>query len=388
LNHLEKELRYTSGLYGKRRMTIVRGEGAFLFDAEGRRFVDCIAGIGSANLGHAHPDIVRAIREQAGRLMTCAEMLPNDRRADLLERLVHLAPGKMERAFLCSTGTEAMEASIKFARLVTGRKEFVATERGFHGRTLGALSATWNPKYRDPFQPLIPGFRHIPFNDLRALEAAVTDATAGVILEVVQGEGGVRPASAEFLRGAQAICRERGAFFIADEVQSGFGRTGRMFACEHFGLEPDLLCLAKSMGGGVPVGAVVMGSRVGELPKKVHGTTMGGNPLACAAALAVLDVIERDRLPARAARLGARALERLRSIRSPRVVEVRGLGLFLGIECDREVAGFVRRLEELGVLVLEAGPRVIRVLPPLVIDEADLEGVLDALERTLTEADA
>jgi acetylornithine/LysW-gamma-L-lysine aminotransferase len=379
MNDFERELRYTSGVYAKRPLVLVRGRGAEVWDDAGRRYVDCAAGIGVAALGHAHPAIVEAICRQAARLVTCSEGFANDRRAALLERLVGVAPRGLRRAFLCNSGTEAIEGAIKFARLASGRTGIVAAERGFHGRTLGALSATWEPAYREPFLPLVPGFQHVPYDDLAALDGAVGPDTAAVLLEVVQGESGVRPGSREFLRGAQALCRERGALFVLDEIQTGLGRTGRLFAAEHHGLEPDLLCLAKPLAGGVPMGAVLIGERVGELPKKVHGSTFGGNPLACAAALAVLEVMERERLPERAARLGAHALGRLRALRGPAVREARGLGLMLGLELREPVEPYLVRLVERGVLALQAGPSVLRLLPPLVVSEGDLDAVLDAV---------
>jgi acetylornithine/LysW-gamma-L-lysine aminotransferase len=311
-------------------------------------------------------------------------MFYNDKRAALLERLIAIAPAGLERAFLCNSGAEAIEAALKFARLVTGRREVVATMRGFHGRTMGALSATWEKKYREPFEPLVPGFRHVAYNDLAALEAAVSGETAAVILEVVQGEGGVRPGTADFLRGAQRLCRERGALLIVDEVQTGFGRTGAMFACEHHGLSPDLLCLAKSIAGGLPMGSVLLGERVGALPPQVHGSTFGGYPLACAAALAAIDFIEAEHLPERSAELGAWFLARLGQIRSPLVREVRGLGLMVGIELKQKVTPYLQALMGQGVLALPAGLTVMRFLPPLVISQAELAAAADAVERVLT----
>jgi predicted acetylornithine/succinylornithine family transaminase len=382
---LERELRFTSGVYAKRDLALVRGEGATVWDDRGRRYIDCAAGIGVANLGHAHPAIVKAVCEQAALLITCGEGFANDRRAALLERLVGVAPGGGERAFLCNSGTEAIEAALKFARLSTRRTEFVAAMRGFHGRTFGALSATWEKEYREPFAPLVPGFRHVPYNDLAALAQVVGPETAAVVLEVVQGEGGVRPGDPDYLRGVQALCRERGVLFILDEIQTGYGRTGRLFAAEHWGLEPDLLCLAKGMAGGLPMGAVVIGRRVGVLPKKSHGSTFGGNPLACAAALATLATLERERLPERAARLGARALERLRGLELTVVREVRGLGLMLGVELKTRVDPYLKKLQERGVLALQAGPTVLRLLPPLVIAESELESALDAVATVLAE---
>ena len=381
----EQETQYTSGLYTKRPIAIVRGEGARLWDSDGKEYIDCVGAQGAANLGHANPTVADAIAAQARTLISCPEMFYNDRRAELLDRLIAVAPPGLGHVYLCNSGTEAVEAALKFARLVTGRKETVATMRGFHGRTMGALSATWEKKYREPFEPLVPGFRHVAYNDLGALEQAVSDQTAAVILEVVQGEGGVRPGTAEFLRGAQRLCRERGAMLILDEVQTGFGRTGTMFAAEHFDLRPDLLCVAKSMAGGLPMGAVLMGERIGTLPASVHGSTFGGNPLACAAALATLDVLETQHLPEHAAELGTWFMARLQRIQSPLIREVRGLGLMVGIELKQKVTPYLQALMERGVLALPAGLTVMRFLPPLVISQSELAQAADEVEAVLTQ---
>lgn len=379
------ENQYTSGLYTKRPLTIVRGEGARLWDSDGKEYIDCVGGQGAANLGHANPVVAEAIAAQARTLISCPEMFYNDQRARLLERLIGIAPDQVRRAFLCNSGAEAVEAAFKFARLVTGRRDILAAMRGFHGRTMGALSATWEKKYREPFEPLVPDFRHIPYNDLPALEAAMSDQVAAVILEVVQGEGGVRPGTAEFLLGAQNLCRQHGALLIIDEIQTGFGRTGTMLACEHFDLQPDLICLAKSMAGGLPMGAVLMSDRVGVLPAQVHGSTFGGNPLVCAASLAALDYLEDQHLPERAAELGTWLIERLKRIESPLIREVRGLGLMVGIELKQKVTPYLQNLMTQGVLALPAGLTVMRFLPPLVIAQADLARAADAVEATLTQ---
>jgi len=376
------EGRYTSGVYAKIPLRIVLGAGARVWDAQGREYVDCAAGHGVAIVGHCHPQVVAAVRAQAEQLITCSEMFYHAHRAALQAELVTLMPG-MERVFLCNSGAEAVEAAVKFARLATGRPGVVAARNGFHGRTMGALSATWRPEYRRPFEPLVPGFTHVPYNDPAALEEAVGPETAAVILEVVQGEGGVRPGDGAYLRRAQELCRERGALFIVDEVQTGMGRTGRMLACAHYGLQPDLLCLGKGIAGGLPMGAVLIGPRVGRLPHSVHGSTFGGNPLACAAALATLRVIREESLPERAAELGASFLSRLRGISSPLVREVRGLGLMVGIELRRRVRPYLAALMERGVLALRAGPTVLRFLPPLVISPDDLERVARAVEEVL-----
>jgi LysW-gamma-L-lysine/LysW-L-ornithine aminotransferase len=381
----EQENLYTSGLYTKRPIAIVRGLGARLWDSDGKVYIDCAGAQGAGNLGHANAAVADAIANQARTLISCPEMFYNDKRAELMARLVGIAPEGLQHVYLCNSGTEAVEAALKFARLVTGRKETIATMRGFHGRTMGALSATWEKKYREPFEPLVPGFRHVAYNDLAALDQAVTDQTAAVILEVVQGEGGVRPGTPEFLRGAQALCRERGAMLIVDEVQTGFGRTGAMFACEHYGLKPDLLCLAKSMAGGLPMGAVLMGERVGVLPASVHGSTFGGNPLACAASLAAIEYLESNHLAEHAAELGAWFMARLSRIQAPVVREVRGQGLMVGIELKQKVTPYLQALMADGVLALPAGLTVMRFLPPLVISQAELAQAADAVEAVLTQ---
>jgi LysW-gamma-L-lysine/LysW-L-ornithine aminotransferase len=376
------ESAHTSGLYAKHDIALVKGQGALLWDNQGREYIDCMAGHGVANLGHAHPRIAQAIAEQAQTLITCPETYFNDRRSALFAALSELAPG-LERVYLSNSGTEAVEAAIKFARLTTGRTRIVAAMRGFHGRTLGALSATWNKKYRQPFEPLVPDFKHIPYNNIEALERAVDGETAALLLEVVQGEGGVYPAEAEFLQTAQALCQERGALLVIDEVQTGFGRTGKMFAYQHFDLSPDILCLAKSIAGGLPMGATLVGPRVTNLSPGMHGSTFGGNPLACAASLATIQVMQEENLPQQAAEKGAYLMEHLERLESPLVREVRGLGLMIGIELKQKVAPYLQEMERNGVIALPAGMTVIRLLPPLVISYAQLDRVLAVLAEVL-----
>jgi acetylornithine/LysW-gamma-L-lysine aminotransferase len=374
---------YTSGVNLKRPLAIVRGQGARLWDAEGNEYIDCTSGHGVANLGHCHPAVTEAIQAQAARLVTISEVFYNDQRAALLEELVERLPGDLRRVFLCNSGTEAVEGAIKAGRLFTARPGIVATMRAFHGRTLGALSATWDKKYREPFQPLLPGFSHVPYGNLDAMAAAVGDDTAAVLVELVQGEGGVHPGDAAYFASLRRLCDERGALLVVDEIQTGFGRTGRWFACQHFDLLPDIICLGKAIGGGVPMGAFAWRAGLGTLPEKSHGSTFGGNPLACAAARAVLRVMAEEELPARAARLGRRLLENLRAIESPLVREVRGLGLMVGVELRVRVTPTLKALMERGVLALPAGPTVLRLLPPLVIAEEELEAVSLAIGEVL-----
>jgi LysW-gamma-L-lysine/LysW-L-ornithine aminotransferase len=383
LDLLEVERRLTSGVYPKRDLVIVRGRGARLWDIEGREYIDCAGGQGVANLGHCHPAVAQAIAHQSQVLVTCPEIFYNDRRADLLTRLKEILPGTFERFFLCNSGAEAIEAAIKFARLSTGRPGIIATMRGFHGRTFGALSATWERNYRQPFEPLVPEFTHVPFDNLEAMEAAIGDRTAAVLVEIVQGEGGVRPGSTAYFQGLRRLCDERGALLIVDEVQTGFGRTGRWFACNHHDLVPDLLCLGKAIAGGLPMGAVAIGERVNALPTGSHGSTFGGNPLACAAAIAAIDAYEEEGLIERASLLGGYLFDRLRVIDSHLVREVRGLGLMVGIELKVRVTPLLQALMERAILALPAGPTVLRLLPPLVIEYEEIDVVVNALREAL-----
>lgn len=379
---LETELKHTAGVYVKQNFAIVRGQGALLFDNDGNAYIDCSSGHGVANLGHAHPKVAAAIAEQAARLITLFETFPNDQRAALMEKLTALTPG-LERVFFCNSGAEANEAAIKFARLSTGRTGIVAAMRGFHGRTLGALSATWNKKYREPFEPLVPEYRHVAFNNIAALEKAITENTAAVLLEVVQGEGGVYPADPDFLQAARRLCTERGALLVIDEVQTGFGRTGKMFAYQHYDSIPDMLCVAKSLAGGVPMGAVLIGPAVQNLAPGLHGSTFGGNPLSCAAGVAALTAIEEEDLPRQAAEKGAYLMEKLRALNLPIIREIRGLGLMVGIELRQKVAPYLRALQERRIIALNAGMTVIRLLPPLVITYEQLDSVVEALADVL-----
>ena len=376
----DTESRYGFEVYPKRDLVIVRGEGATVWDDRGRAYIDCTAGIGVANVGHCNPEVAAAVARQAQTLITCPGIFYNDVRARAMERLAGIAPDGLTRAFLSNSGTEAMEAAIKFARLTTGRNEFVSAMRGFHGRTLGALSATF--KYRDEFEPLIPGHRFVPFNNLARLEAAVDDGIAAVILEPVQGEGGVRPADPAYLKAVRALCDERGVLLILDEIQTGFGRTGHMFACQGYGVSPDIMTLAKGIAGGVPMGATLVSERIASAAGR-HGSTFGGNPLACAAAIASIDQIEDRDLPGRAARLGSMFAERFRD-RMPAVVrEHRQRGLMIGIELKTRSRPYLEALMREGVLALPAGATVIRLLPPLVIEEDDLLSACDTLVAVL-----
>lgn len=379
---IEIETKHSAGVYVKQPLVIVRGEGALLFDADGVEYLDCASGHGVANLGHAHPKIAEALYKQASTLITLFESFPNDRRAQLIQKLTSLLDG-LDRVFLCNSGTEAVEAAFKFARISTGRTNIIAAMRAFHGRTYGSLSATFNKKYRQGFEPLVPGFSHIPYNHIEALDRAITRETAAVILELVQGEGGVYPAHVEYIQAARKLCDERGALLIVDEIQTGFGRTGKLFAVQHYGVTPDLLTCAKSLAGGVPMSAVLISQTVKNLTPGTHGSTFGGNPLSCAAALAALSVIEEEDLPGQAAAKGAYLTEKLKKIDSPAIREVRGLGLMVGIEMKQKVAPYIKALQEKKIIALNAGMTVIRILPPLVITYQQIDHLVDVMGEVL-----
>jgi predicted acetylornithine/succinylornithine family transaminase len=375
------------GVYD-RDLVLVRGKGARLFDQDGRAYLDFAAGIGVNGLGYGDPKVVAAIRKQAGQLIHISNLFHNQPASALADRLASLAfPAKV---FFCNSGTEAWEAALKFARKIgraSGRFEFVCFERAFHGRTMGALSTTWNPKYREPFEPLVPGVRFCPWNDLDAVRAAVSDKTAAVMLEPVQGEGGVRVAPPEFLRGLRDVCRERGALLVFDEVQCGLGRTGKLFAFQHSGVTPDILTLAKPLGGGLPMGAVLLREDLASaLSTGDHGSTFGGNPVAAAASVAVLDRLTSAGFLPSVERRGAaltRGLKRLARAFPAAIVEVRGLGLMLGVEFKGESGPVVKGLRERGFLATKAGDTVLRLLPPLVIRGGDVKEFLGALEDVL-----
>jgi acetylornithine/LysW-gamma-L-lysine aminotransferase len=384
-NAITREDAHTSGLYQKRPLVIVRGEGATLYDEDGRSYIDCVGGQGMANLGHGNRAVADAIAEQARTLASCTELFYNDRRAELYDALSAILPRELDRFFLCNSGAEAVEGALKFARMATKRPRVVATMRGFHGKTMGALAATWGPEYREALggDGLFPGTSHVPFNKPEALDVAITRDTAAFIVELVQGEGGVRPATREFIAEAARLCRERGALLVIDEVQTGFGRTGTMFALEQYGVVPDLLCLAKAIAGGVPMGLVAFSRAVGDLPKRSHSTTFGGNPLACAAAIAAISEMRRLDVVRNARERGAQLRAGMAAITSDKIRELRGLGLLFGIELKENAGPTIKALQDQGVLTLGAGPTVVRYLPPLVITAEQIDRVIAATRAVL-----
>lgn len=378
------EQKYEMDLYGKRGIALERGEREFVYDTEGKKYIDCTTGVGVAVLGHAHPALVSAISSQAGKIMTCYAPFANEQRGRLEGRLCNLF-GAPSRVFLCNSGTEAVEAALKLARKKTGRKGFVSAMNSYHGRSAGALSVTFKPKYRESFEPLLGPVSRVRFNDAESLKAAVTQETAAVILEPVQGEGGIRPATAEYMKAARDVCTDRGALLIADEVQSGCGRTGKFFAYENFGIKPDIVCLAKALGGGVPIGAVIAAEEASVFKPLDHGSTFGGNPLACAAANAVLDAFEREHLLEKVAADGEYFRQKLASALSSKQQfrEIRGMGLMNAVELKIIVKEPLAALAGKGVLSLHAGEQILRFLPPYIVSRESLDRVVLATSEVI-----
>jgi acetylornithine/N-succinyldiaminopimelate aminotransferase len=374
----------------ERDLVIVQGKGAYLIDKEGRRFLDFAAGVGVNGLGYRDGKVIAAIKKQASLLIHASNLYHHEPGMQLAERLVKLAfPSKV---FFTNSGTEAIEGAIKFARKIgkeQGRTELVAFEGSFHGRTMGALSLTWTAKYREPFEPLIPGVFFAKVGDLEGLRRVIGPKTAAVVIEPVQGEGGVRPVPFDFLRDLAQLTRDAGALLVADEIQCGLTRTGKMFAYEHAGITPDILTLAKPLGAGLPLGAILLREDLtGKLAVGDHGSTFGGNPVAAAASLAVLDRFESagwlDKIEKRGASL-RRGLKKLARSHPKAIAEVRGLGLMFGIELHGPAGPVVKGLRERGILAIKAGDRVLRLLPPLVVGSAEIKRLLSALDEVLAE---
>jgi acetylornithine/LysW-gamma-L-lysine aminotransferase len=378
---------YSTNIFPKRDVAIVRGQGALLWGPDGKEYIDLGASYGVGNTGHCHPKVVDAIKAQSERLLYVSPTFYNDQRGLVSQKLASVCPPGLDRVYLCNSGTEAVESAFKFARKHTGRPNIVSCMRSFHGRTMGALSATFTKKYREGFEPLVPGFEFVPFGDLEAMKKAVTDKTAAVIVEPVQGEGGIFPAPEGYLKGIRDICTDAKTVFIADEIQSGLGRTGKMFAVEHWQVTPDMLLVAKSLAAGLPLAAMVTKQEFCDLEKGSHGSTFGGSPICCAASLAVLDVLVQEKLPEKAEVLGKHAVDRLRSFAStPKgsvIREVRGKGLMIGIELKKKAGAYLDAIMQKGAIALPAGTTVIRLLPPLVITKEQLDKGLTIIEEVL-----
>jgi len=383
---------YVMGTYARLPVVFVRGEGARLWDSEGREYLDFLSGIAVAGVGHCHPKVAGAIAEQAHRLMHISNLFHNPLAAKLAERLCKLAD--MEKVFFCNSGTEANEAALKIARKWGKQKrgaeciEIITFVGSFHGRTMGAVSATAQPKYQAPFAPLVPGFIYAPLNDLAALDELITEKTCAVMIEPLQGESGVNPATPEFLAGVRALCDEAEVLLILDEIQCGMGRTGHFLASQGVGVQGDIVTMAKGIADGFPMGAcLARGSAATTLVPGDHGSTFAGQPLACAASLATLDVMEEEELMARAAEVGAyfkAGLQALQQTLPTQIKEVRGRGLMVGLQLTNPDAKTVHKyLMEAGIVANATSDTTLRFVPPLVVTKEDCDRVVATIERAL-----
>jgi acetylornithine/N-succinyldiaminopimelate aminotransferase len=364
--------------YARQDVLLVRGSKARVWDSEGKEYLDFVAGIAVNNVGHCHPVVARAIARQAERLIHTSNLYYTENQVLLAEELKALTG--MKRAYFCNSGAEGVEAALKLTRRATGKSKIVAAERAFHGRTIGALGTTYKSVYREPFRPLNEA-TFVPYNDVEALKAAVTAETGAVILEPVQGEAGVYVADAEYLRAARQICDDKGALLVFDEVQTGFGRTGKWFGKDHFGVMPDIMTLAKAMAGGLPIGAMLAAGPAAEaFAKGDHGSTFAGGPLICAAALATIQVIKDERLVERSEEMGVYLRSRLAKL-APR--EVRGLGLMVGLDLETDCKALVEKALAKGVLLNSTGEHTLRFIPPLVVGKDEIDKVVSVIGESL-----
>jgi acetylornithine/N-succinyldiaminopimelate aminotransferase len=379
---------YVIANYGRLPRVMVRGEGCYLWDADGNRILDMFPGWAVSGIGHCHPKVVEAVRRQVGELIHIDNTFYSEPQGRLAQLLSERAFGG--KCFFCNSGAEANEAALKLARLHTAKEKykFITAEGSFHGRTFATVTATAQPKYHEGFLPLLPGFVYIPFNDVAALEAAFTDEVAAVLVEPIQGEGGINVASAEFLQAIRRLCDEKGAMMILDEVQTGLGRTGKWFGYQHFDVEPDMITMAKTLGGGVAIGAMMAKPEVAAslVPGK-HASTFGGNCLACAAGVATIEAIEEDHLLARAVEMGQYAQDRLRSLKEKHAAidHVRGIGLMIGIQLTRPGAALVARSLEKGLRINCTHDTVIRFMPPMIVTKEQIDQAVDIFDSVLAE---
>ncbi|WP_174590655.1 acetylornithine transaminase [Methanocella conradii] len=378
---IAKDARYVIQTYGRQPVVLSRGKGALVWDVNGREYVDCVAGIAVNNLGHCHPKVVAAIQEQAARLMHTSNLYYTDIQPELAEKLAQIT--KMDRVFFANSGTESIEAALKLARKATGKKGFIAAEHCFHGRTMGALSITHKAKYREPFEPLVPGARFVPYGDADAIRRALDNDVAAVVLEPIQGEGGVRMPPDGYLEEVREACDRAGVLLIFDEVQTGMGRTGKWFAKEYSGVEPDIMCVAKGIAGGFPMGIMAAQEGVASAFRKGdHASTFGGNALGCAAALATIRAIEEENLLERSRVMGEYLKKEL-SIHCKQdfVDHVRGVGMMVGVQLNKDGNSLVDKAREKGVLINVASDTVIRLVPPFVITREQVDKAVGVISE-------
>ncbi|RKZ23166.1 ornithine--oxo-acid transaminase [bacterium] len=394
--YIEEAERYSAHNYHPLDVVLVKGEGVWVWDVEGNKYLDMLSAYSALNQGHRHPEIVKALVEQAGRITLTSRAFHNDKMGAFLKKLCEIAG--FEKALPMNTGAEAVETAIKAARkwgylkkkVEKDKAEIIVCENNFHGRTTTIVGFSSEPQYRYGFGPFTPGFKLIPYNDPKALEDAITENTVGFLFEPVQGEGGVIVPDEGYYRKVREITRRHNVLLMADEIQTGFGRTGRLFALEHEGVKPDILIVGKALGGGVyPVSAILADNHIMDVfTPGDHGSTFGGNPLACAVGMAALDVLVKEKLPERAQELGEYFMGELRKINSPAVKEVRGKGLLIGVEIKEEYGDarpFCERLKERGILAKETHKQVIRFAPPLIIKREEIDWALERIREVLLE---
>jgi len=374
---VEKDNKYVMPTYGRKPLLFTGGKNSSLIDIFGKEYIDCVSGIAVNATGYSNQKLINAIKEQAEQLIHVSNFYYNIPQANMAEKLVQLTG--LSKVFFCNSGAEANDGAMKLAKLHTKKSSFISTNNAFHGRTIGSLGATANMKYRDPFVPLVKPATFVEYGNAEAIEKAINDDIAGVILEPIQGEGGVHISNTEYLKEVREICDKHGLVLIFDEVQTGFGRTGKWFCKDHYGVQPDILTMAKAIGGGLPMGAFA--AREGlSFEKGEHGTTFGGTPLVCAAALAVIETIEEQKLLENSEKMGQYFIQKLSQMKRSDVVNIRGAGLMIGIELNHECGYFMDAAAEMGVLLNVTAGNVIRLLPPLTITKEEADRVVDVID--------
>ena len=385
---MDIETRYMANVFSKKPVVFTKGKAALLWDINGKEYIDCSSSYGVAVLGHCHPKVVAAVKAQAEQLITCHSCYYNDKRAEFVEKLVKITPKGLDKVFLSNSGAESVECAIKLARKFTGKPEIIALMGAFHGKTMGALSATWDKKYREPFMPLVPEIKHVAPDNPDKIREAITDKTAAVLMEPIRGEGGVRVPPDGYLQAVREICTEKNVLLMFDEVQTSFGRTGKLFGCQNWNVTPDVMCMAKPFAGGLPIGMTVAKENImSSFKLGEHSTTFSGSPLVCAAGCAAIDALLEEKLVEKAAVNGKYFKTQLEALQAKHkiVKEVRGLGLMLGMELRYDVLGVILKALGRGVLVLDAGRTTVRLLPPLVIEKAQIDKAIAVLDAVLGE---
>jgi len=387
-NYLDWEKKYHTKLFPKRDYVIVKGNGALLYDDKGKEYIDCIAGHAVMNIGHSHPKYIEAVKAQLEKLVMVPPGFPVEPRAKLLKKLADITPKSLTQTFLSNSGTESVETAIKLVLANNRDKknpEIIAFKRAFHGRSLGSLAMTYNMKYRKLFMSwLSPNVKYASFGNIASVRELVNENTVAIFCELIQGEGGIHPSPEEFPKELRELCNEKDLILVDDEVQTGFGRTGKMFAFEHYGIVPDVVCMAKAIAGGLPMGATMASEDLfNNMEVGTHNTTFGSNPLVCAAANATLDIIINENLVENAANLGEKMISSLNEFAEKNKIirAIRGKGLMIGVDYRKKVKDMIKKAEDMGVLLLISGLTVIRILPPLVISESQLDKVLDVIHQ-------